>query len=414
MLEKKHLIYVGSWGNKENGGSGEGIYVVSMDPQSGELHRESTLDVEEPSVVALSPDGKYLYSTNELNNGFDGEFGTGGGVTAMAIDPQDGSLSIINKTPSLGSLPCFIEVEPKGEYVLAAIHSGFGIASKWEKMEDGSFVCKKTFDQAGIDLFKVREDGGVKPVDFMAFTDPGSFEKYKKDESLIRRGYPGRLPVPPGFLQTHSFIHNYAFITDDLFFASDRGTDQVYLVELDREHDCLQLVHTVRVDLGQAPRHMTIHPSKPFMYMTNEIESSLSVFEYDVEKKSFWRIQTTGVTKDQAEETWIMPCDIHIHPTGKFLYVTNRFLNDLVVFDVDGGTGKVTMKQIYQLDKEGSQKGKGEPRSFAITSDGRFLIVCLKEDNALETLAIAEDGTVSATGHIEKMATPCAIRILER
>ena len=73
MSEKKHLIYVGSWGNKENGGHGEGVYVVSMDPDSGALHLESTLEVEEPSVVALSPDGKYLYSTNELNNGFDGE-----------------------------------------------------------------------------------------------------------------------------------------------------------------------------------------------------------------------------------------------------------------------------------------------------------------------------------------------------
>ena len=413
MSEKKHLIYVGSWGNKENGGHGEGVYVVSMDPDSGALHLESTLEVEEPSVVALSPDGKYLYSTNELNNGFDGEYGTGGGVTAMAISPEDGSLSIINKTPSLGSLPCFIEVDPKGEYVLAAIHSGFGIASRWEKMEDGSFICKKTFDQAGIALFKVQENGGVKPVDFLGFTDPGSFETYKKGESMIRRGYPGRLPVPPGFLQTHPFIHNYAFITDDLFFATDRGTDQVYLIELDREHDSLHRVHTVRVDLGQAPRHMTLHPTKPYMYMTNEIESSLSVFEYDIEKKSFWRIQTTGVTKDQAEETWIMPCDIHIHPSGKFLYVTNRFLNDLVVFDVDGETGKVSMKQIYQLDRDESKKGKGEPRSFAITSDGRFLVVCLKEDDALETLAIASDGTVSATGHIAAMATPCSLRILE-
>lgn len=138
--------------------------------------------------------------------------------------------------------------------------------------------------------------------------------------------------------------------------------------------------------------------------MTNEVESSVSVFEYDLEKESFWLVQTTGVSVEQPKDCIIMPCDIHIHPSGRWLYLTNRGLNDLVVYDVDAENGKLAMKQIYPMNRT-------EPRGFYLTEDGRFLIIGSKDTDELETLAVHEDGTVSATGYIEKVDTPCCVRI---
>lgn len=405
MENKKQLVYVGSWGNRENQGHGEGISVCTVDPTDGSLDLLQTLELEEPSVVSVSPDGRFLYAVNELCNGFDGEPGMGGGVSAMRI-LGDGRLELINKTPSLGSIPCYLETDPRGEYVIAAIHSGFGLTTRFVKTQEG-FAAVRSYDQSALALFRVREDGGLAPADLLPFTEPGSAVYYRRDHQKIERGYPGKPPVDKAFLQSHSFIHCVAFLSDDLFLATDRGTDMVHLCELDREYGVLRRVHTCRVDLGQAPRHLTVHPTKPYIYMTNEVESSVTVFEFDLEKKSFWRVQTTGVSKDQPMDAIIMPCDIHIHPSGRFLYLTNRGLNDLVVYDVDQDSGKLSMKQIYPMNR-------AEPRGFYLTDDGRYLVIGSKDTDEMETLTVAEDGQVSATGHRGHVNTPCCVRILKR
>ncbi len=405
MERKNHIVYVGSWGNQENQGHGKGVSAVSMDAESGALEVLQTLPLEEPSVITLSPDGKKLYAVNELCNGLDKRTGHGGGVTAMRI-LDDGRLEIINKTASLGRIPCYLEIDPKGEFVVAAIHSDFGTTTRYVRTPEGGFTPVVTYDQAGLALFRVLPDGGLEASDLLVFDEPGSAVYYRDDPARVERGYPGKLPVPKAYLQSHPFLHCVAFLNDDFFIASDRGTDQVHMCRIDRELGILRRVHTVQVSLGQAPRHLSVHPTLPFVYMTNEVESSVSVFQYDLEKQSFWRIQTTGVSKDQPMDSLIMPCDIHIHPSGKYLYLSNRGLNDVVVYDVDQTSGKLAMKQRYTLER-------AEPRGFWITRDGRFLVVGIKDTDELETLAIHADGTLAPTGHVVSVDTPCCVRILE-
>lgn len=401
-MKQQHIVYVGTWG-KENKGRGEGVDVLSMDAETGALAQQQTLPLAEPSVLTLSPDGKYLYAVNELCNGFDGRTGFGGGVSAMRVLP-DGRLVCINQTPSLGRIPCYLEIDPKGEYVIAAIHSDFGTTTRYVRTADGGFAPVVTYDQAGLALFRVRPDGGLEPEDLLEFHEPGSAGYYRDHPERLERGYPGHPPVAKSFLQSHPFLHCVAFLSDDLFLATDRGTDRVHLCRLDRALGRLLRVHTVHVDLGQAPRHLTVHPTRPFVYMTNELESSVTVFEYDLEKESFWRVQTTGVSIGQPMDAVIMPCDIHIHPSGNWLYLSNRGLNDVVVYDVDEKTGRLTMKQRYEMHRV-------EPRGFFLTADGRFLVIGSKQTDEVETLAVAPDGTLSATGHVVRSLTPCCIRI---
>ena len=403
MTEGKRIVFVGTWGPQYNC-HGKGIYTVEMDKETGALEMTSTLDIREPSVLAVSPDGKYLFSTNELTKGLD-DMSTGGGVSAMKI-AEDGSLSLINTTSSLGSIPCYLEKSPDGKYVVTAIHSDFGVTSRCIKTDDGRFVLDRTYDEAGIALFAVEEDGSLVPKDFLPITFPGSAQLYKNDMTLTDRGYEGHLPVSPAFLQTHPYVHCIVFINDDMFFASDRGTDMVYLCSIDRKLNIVRIEHICHIELGQAARHMVLHPTKPFMYMTHEIESSMDVFEYDVEKKTFWRVQTAAVSKNEGKDAVIMPCDIHIHPSGRFLYVSNRGLNDIVVYDIDEETCKVSMKQVYKI-------GKAEPRSIQVTSDGKFLVVGHKAVDELESLRIAEDGTLSPTGYIIHADSPCCVRFLD-
>ena len=405
MKDGKRLVFVGTWGKQYNN-HGKGVYTLEMDKETGALELIHTLDVREPSVLAVSPDGKYLFSTNELTKGFD-DISSGGGVTAMKI-AEDGSLSIINQTSSLGSIPCYLEKDPSGQYVVVAIHSDFGVTSRCIKTNDGQFILDRTYDEAGIALFKVMEDGSLCPKDFLKIDFPGSANFYQKNPERADRGYPWNMPIPKSFLQSHPYVHCIAFINDELFFASDRGTDKVYLCSIDRELDIIKLEHIVSIDLGQAARHMVIHPTKPYMYMTHEIEPTMDVFEFDVEKRCFWRIQTEAAyDKENAPaDARVMTCDIHIHPSGNFLYTSNRGTNDLVVYDICPDCGKVTRKQVYPL-------GKAEPRSIQVTSDGKFLVVGHKETDEIETLKVNEDGTLAPTGHIIKADTPCCIRFLD-
>lgn len=401
----KHYVYVGTWGNRENGGYGKGIYSLEMDAETGALTLLETLDVEEPSVLTVAPNGKYVYAINELTKGLDGGYGFGGGMTALAVK-EDKTLSVINKVSALGNIPCYLEIDPTGSYVLAAIHSGFGMTLDVVRNPMGGLAPIAKYDQAGVAMFKVQEDGGLEGVDFWKVNDSGSAEYYKDDLKKIERGYPGKLPVPKSFLQSHPFIHCITFITDDIFFVTDRGTDQIFMCEIDRKYNVIHHLHTCRVELGQAPRHMTLHPTKPYMYMTNEVESSMSVFEYDLEKKSFWRIQTTDICKNENPEGIIMPCDIHIHPSGQFLYETNRGLDDLVIYDIDETNGTVSMKSVYKLHKV-------EPRGFAITEDGKFLVMSYQKSDEVETFRIGDDGLVTPTGFALKLDTPTCVRILE-
>ena len=263
MTKKKRFVFVGTWGQRF-GYHGKGIYTLAMDRETGELEMLYTQDVREPGVLAVSPDGQYLFSINELSRGLD-DCSTGGGVTAMKI-AEDGSLSIINQTSSLGSVPCYLDTDPAGKYVVACIHASDDMTGHVVRCGD-SISVYKTYDEAGIALFKIEENGALVPKDFLPIRFPGSANYYLKKPELAERGYPWDLPFTKASIQMHAYVHCVAFINEELFFITDHGTDMIYLCELDRELEIIKLVHIEQTDLGMAPRHMVLHPKKPYLYI---------------------------------------------------------------------------------------------------------------------------------------------------
>ncbi|HZC21757.1 MAG TPA: beta-propeller fold lactonase family protein, partial [Candidatus Binatia bacterium] len=143
--QRKYLFYVGTY--TENGTASRGIYAYRLDAATGEatplgLAAETT----NPSFVALSPDGRFLYAVNELEN-YNGA--NTGAVSAFAVDRPTGRLTFLNQVGSRGSAPCYIIVDKSGRHVLVANYVGDSVAV-FPVLEDGKlgeasdFIARRT------------------------------------------------------------------------------------------------------------------------------------------------------------------------------------------------------------------------------------------------------------------------------
>ena len=98
--------------------------------------------------------------------------------------------------------------------------------------------------------------------------------------------------------------------------------------------------------------------------------------------------------------------DLHVSPSGKFLYGSNRGHNSIVVFAIDEGTGK-----LEYLEHAGTQ-GK-TPRNFTLDPTGRFLLVANQESDTVVTLRIDPGtGRLEPTGHVAVVPTPVCLKFL--
>lgn len=398
-------LYIGTWGSREQEGDGKGVYGCRMDTSTGELSPAGLLsDVDEPGVVAVSPDRRTLYTVNEMTRFPDGQAGSGGGVSALRIDPETGALSLLGQVSSLGTLPAFLCTDPAGEYVLCADHSTFQVVSRYVRGEDGKYHCERSYDASGVALFKVQPDGGLSQgCDFAEIREPGSAWAYEKDPSKFVHEFSG-LPIDsPTFLQDHPHAHSVNADPYGLVYVCDRGSDSVILMEIDRQNDRLRTVFSYHTRLGTGPRHLALHPEKPYFYITSEIESSVTVFAVDREAKTFRELQTVPTLPEGCKEK-NGPSDIHVHPSGRFVYAGNRGYDSIAVYAVHEETGLLSPVEVFEL-------GKPEPRGFAIDPSGQFLVVGHRKAGEVESYRISQEtGKLSRTGFTTSVPSPCCIR----
>src|SRR5262249_46526506 len=112
------------------------------------------------------------------------------------------------------------------------------------------------------------------------------------------------------------------------------------------------------------PRHMAFHPTRPILYCCNEQISTVSAYTLNKSKGTLALFQTVSTVPKGEKAT---PADIHITPSGKFVYVSNRGHNTIASFAVDSSTGRLT-----PLGWAPTELG---PRAFSLDPDGRFLVV---------------------------------------
>ncbi len=360
LSAKKLLLYVGTYTRTES----EGIYHFEMDPSSGRLTGGTVVaKTANPSFLAIHPDLHTLYAVNEV-----GEFNgtSGGAVSAYHIDAESGDLTFLNQQPTHGAAPCYVSVDAGGQAVLVANYSGGNVA-----------------------VYTVQADGSLS-----APTD--------------RVQHEGTGPNPQRQEQAHAHSIN---VTPDnrCALVADLGMDKVMIYDLDAAQGKITPHDPpfAQAPAGAGPRHFVFHPSGRFFYVINEMGSSVTAFTFDADTVNFTPIQTISTLPEgwDGESTC---ADIHIAPSGRFLYGSNRGHDSIAIFSIDDHNGT--------LNVVGYESTRGRtPRNFAIDPTGTFLLAANQGTNNVVVFSIDRaSGALEFTGIEANVPLPVCLQFYPR
>ena len=357
---KELLVYVGTYTSAKS----EGIFTFRMNLDSGALTPAGvTTGVKNPSFLAIHPSRKFLYAVSEVEDS-DGK--KSGGVTAFAIDAATGKLTKLNAQSSEGAGPCHLVVDRSGKCVLVANYGGGSVAS-----------------------LPIGEDGKLAKA-ASAIQHQGASVNPRRQESPHAHS----INVDPG--------NRYAV-------AADLGLDKVLVYRLDAAKGTLTPNDppSTSVAPGAGPRHFAFHPTGRFAYVINEITCTVTAFAYDGDRGVLKEIQTITTLPHEVKEGY-STAEVQVHPSGKFLYGSNRGHHSIAIFSIDPDSGKLTAV--------GHQPTGGKtPRNFAIDPTGQFLLAENQDSDTIVVFRIdAKTGELKPTGHIVEVPSPVCVRFLER
>ena len=352
--------YVGTY--TRNGS--QGIYTFTLDMKTGKPSEpQLAAELANPSFVAISPDQKFLYCVNEVSD-LPGPRGQKvGGVTAFSIDAKTGELTKLNSQLSAGAGPCHVCVDATGRCVVVANYGGGSVASLPVK-ENGELEEAATFIQhVGSSVNPKRQEG---PHAHSANIDAGN---------------------------------NFAIV-------ADLGLDKLLVYQLNAEKGTLTPNDppSVSTHPGAGPRHFNFHPNGKFAYSNNEMQSSVSAYSYDAEKGELKSLMTHTTLPEDYEKPGNSTAECLVHPSGKFLYVSNRGHNSIAIFHIlDDGT----------IKPAGHESTQGEiPRNFGIDPSGQYLLAANQNSGTIVVFAIdQENGLLEPTGNVIKVPTPVCVRM---
>jgi len=357
-VAEKMLVYVGTYTRRGS----KGIYIYVMDPETGSLKPAGkAVNLNNPSFLAISPQKGSLYAVNEVHS-FMGR--RSGAVSSFMIDGETGELTPLNSKPSGGTSPCYVTVDGTGRYVLTANYSS-GSLCVLPVMDDGSLgEATDIIQHEGSSIDPKRQMG---PHAHSVVVDPSNRYVY----------------------------------------AADLGIDKIMIYKFDVERGKLKPNDQpwVRTQPGAGPRHFTFHPNERFAYVINELDSTIIAFSYDRESGRLKPVQTVSTLPDGYEGA-NYPADIHVDPSGMFLYGSNRGHDSIAIYRIDGETGRLSL-----IGHE-STRGRS-PRNFAIDPSGDFLLVANQDtDNIVGFRIDRETGMLEPTGEETKVPAPVCIKFL--
>ncbi len=345
-LLKTYTLFVGTY--TENGS--EGIYSYNFDSNTGQLMDKKLAAVMgNPSFLKISPNKEYLYAVEET----DGYKGSSGMVVAFDIEKDQ--LKKINGNLTLGAHPCHIGLS-----------------------QDGKFLAVSNYTGGSFSIFKIGNDGELLPTP--QFIDHTLLDTTKT-----------------------SHAHSAKFVDKQLLVA-DLGLDAVKQYSLEGDKFMPSGQPSLDLPLKAGPRYFTFGQSGKFLYVINELNSTITVFQKEADS-SYSELQTEStLAKDFQGDSYC--ADIHLSKDGKFLYGSNRGENTIVIFKVDQNNGKISL-----VGREGV---KGDwPRNFGMDPSGNFLLVAnQKSDNITVYRRNLEKGTLNFLHEI-KLPSPVCLEFLD-
>jgi len=348
-------VYFGTYTGGQN--SGKGIYRSVLDLETGELSDPVLVaEARNPSFLEIHPNGKFLYAVSE-SAGADS-------VSAFAIDTATGDLKLLNERSSGGAGPCHVSIDHAGKNLLVANY-GSGSASAIPIKPDGTLA------------------------------EPAGFVQHEGSSVNPNR-------------QKEPHAHSINVSPDDRFaFVPDLGIDKIMIYRLDVEKGTIAASSPafVKTKPGAGPRHFAFHPSGKFAYVINELDCTVTGFAYDAASGTLTEIQTV-TTLPQGFDGSNTCAEVQVHPSGRFLYGSNRGHDSIVVYRVDLARGTLTFIEHETADIK-------TPRNFNIEPTGKFCLVANQGSDSIVVFRIdPETGALEPTGHKIAVPKPVCIRFL--
>jgi 6-phosphogluconolactonase len=356
----KAWVYVGTYTGKDS----KGIYRFEMDLSTGKLSARALAgEANNPSFLAIHPNHKFLYAVGEIDN-FEGK--KSGIVSAFSIDPKTGDLNLLNQQASEGTGPCHLVVDKAGKNVLVANYGGGSAA-----------------------VLPIDSDGKLgKASSFVQHTGSG--------------GDPSRQSEPHAHSINLDPANHFAFV-------ADLGLDKVLVYRFDAAKGTIAKTDPpcVELDSASGPRHFAFHPNGKNAYVINEMKCSITALSYDPEKGELKKLKTlTTLPRPLAKGD--STAEVQVHPSGKWVYGSNRGHDSIAIFKVDEKTG--------ELSPVGNQgKGIKTPRNFGIDPTGKFLLVANQDGNSIAVFRIDQKtGELEPTDLTVEVPSPVCVKFLVR
>ena len=356
------FVYFGTY----TGEKSRGVYVSRLNLASGALTPpELAAETQNPSFLAVHPRRSFLYSVNEVRTFQDQP---GGSVSGFAIDRKAGKLTALNQQSSRGNGPAYLVVDRGGRNVLVANYGGGSVA-----------------------VLPIGADGMLKPAT--------AFVQHEGSSVHPRR-------------QTRPHAHSINVDPSGRFaYAADLGLDKILIYRFDAEAGTLAAANPAfaSVKPGSGPRHFAFHPEGRFAYVINEILLTVTAFRQDKETGALAEVQTIPtLPPGQEPQEGFSTAEVQVHPSGRFLYGSNRGHDTIVVFAIDQETGRLTYVQ------NESTQGSA-PRGFGIDPTGAYLLAGNQRSDSVVVFRIDQQtGRLSPTGHKLELGSPVSVKFVER
>ncbi|WBL23718.1 lactonase family protein [Zunongwangia sp. HRR-M8] len=348
-----NTAFIGTYTKKEGhvDGKADGILSIKQDPETGEIRLEKTLaEVTNPSFVKLTSDNKYLYAVSELGD----KDGTSGFIHSFQVRDND-SLYEVDKVSTEAFAPCHIEIDKTDNFAFVSNYMG-GV----------------------VVMYRIQQDG--------------SLEKHKQ------------LNMPNS---EKSHTHSVSISEDNKHvYICDLGLDKIWIYDLDAEEKTIQKNEQESVSLakGAGPRHFEFSKDQKFAYSMNELNSTISVFKVEENGGLTLLNSVSSIPEDFEEDN--SGADIHISPSGDYLYASNRGHNSIAIFKINKENGEI--KQLGFASTNGKT-----PRNFAISKNGSYLYAANQDSGDIQSYKIDEtNGTLDVLGDPVAVPTPVCIEFL--
>ena len=353
------LVFIGTYSSPAS----KGIYVSRLDPSTGALSTPTlAAEVRNPSFLAASADGRFLYAVSEVD-AVGGK--PGGAVAGYAIDKAAGTLKPLNTQSTVGTGPCHVSVA--GKMVFAANYGGGSIAA-YQTQDDGSLKPASTFVQ--------HKGSSVNP------------DRQKGPHAH------GVVPDPSG----------------RFLYVPDLGLDQVLVYKIDGAAGTIAPAtppFTAITPAGSGPRHIALSRDGKHAYVITEMFCTIGVFDRNATSGALSPVQTIStLPAGQAVEKGFSTAEVLLHPSGKFLYGSNRGHNSLAVYAVDQKTGQLTLVQHLPT-------GGKTPRAFNIDPSGTFLVAGNQDSDQIVVFRIdPAKGTLTPAGQPVSVGKPVSFEFV--